>query len=328
MGPTTLNPEEAISVQNKDEVFISLLTNTLPSAKKFKDAIVSLSPEQQQFAKACRAMQLESSVFGMCVIQLKPQLEKVLNMSPGSLAKEIQLTQDLMSLFIDYQISSDLLSLDGDSACEDRVNIVKEHVKSIVDVVGGEKKKHLKEEAMKADMRAKRSYEPECHMSNHPLDDDSQDSYRGIDMFGGYEVYEECEEACEDECDDDFEGDYFCDFGSSSPTTPVAGSTHSQLTEQIIATTRSDKPMPLNFTAIPKILDSKFEAYDNENSLRSATIKTGEVWSRKRKASLLTHVKLLRSILRPSIQRRRRLLIYWTLSVEVALSPLTARNSM
>lgn len=45
-------------------------------------------------------------------IQIKPQLEKVLNLAPDSLTKEIQLTQDLMRLFTEYQIPTDLMSFD------------------------------------------------------------------------------------------------------------------------------------------------------------------------------------------------------------------------
>ena len=51
----------------------------------------------------------------MCIIQLKPQLEKLLNLPDDSLTKEIKLTQDLMEMFITYQIPSDLLSYDGDN---------------------------------------------------------------------------------------------------------------------------------------------------------------------------------------------------------------------
>merc|ERR1712151_1458998 len=87
--------------------------STLPTPKEFKDAIESLSPEQQAFAKAFRAMQLESTLFGVLVIQIKPQLEKVLNLPDDSLTKEIKLTQDLMQLFTKYQIPTDLLSYDG-----------------------------------------------------------------------------------------------------------------------------------------------------------------------------------------------------------------------
>ena len=49
-------------------------------------------------------MQLESTLFGVCVIQVKPQLERLLNLDPDSLTKEINLTQDIMNLIIDYQV--------------------------------------------------------------------------------------------------------------------------------------------------------------------------------------------------------------------------------
>lgn len=62
-GPDVFDAKDAIIVQNKDEISIPLLTDVLPSAKEFKDAIASLSPEQQQFAQVFRRMQLESSVF-------------------------------------------------------------------------------------------------------------------------------------------------------------------------------------------------------------------------------------------------------------------------
>merc|ERR1711990_400102 len=62
---------------------------------------------------AFREMQLASSVFGVCIIQLKPQLEKLLKLPQDALTKEIRLTQDLLSLFIDYQIPSDLLTFEG-----------------------------------------------------------------------------------------------------------------------------------------------------------------------------------------------------------------------
>jgi hypothetical protein len=156
-GPDNrFEPKDAIILQNKDQVLIPLLTHLLPSTKEFKDAIASLSPEQQEFAKAFRTMQLESSVFAVCVIQLKPQLERLLGLPQGSLTKEIQLTQDLMSLFVDYQIPSDLLSFEGSGgealAAADKVAAVKGYVKTVLDVIDGEKMKQLKKEELKADM--------------------------------------------------------------------------------------------------------------------------------------------------------------------------------
>lgn len=52
------DPKYAIIIQNKDDLKIPLLLETLPTPKEFKDAIESLSPEQQRFCKAFRSMQL------------------------------------------------------------------------------------------------------------------------------------------------------------------------------------------------------------------------------------------------------------------------------
>ena len=104
--------KHAIIIKDKDELQIPLSMETIPTAKEFKEAISSISPEQQRFAKAYRKMQLSSTLFAIAVVQIKPQLEKLLNLPNDSLTKEIQLTQDLMKLFIKYQIPSDLISYD------------------------------------------------------------------------------------------------------------------------------------------------------------------------------------------------------------------------
>lgn len=111
------DPKSAIIIQNKDELKIPLELETIPTPKEFADAIgnckkseanlkASLSPEQQRFCKAFRAMKLSSTLFGVAVIQIKPQLEKLLNLPYGALTKEIQLTQYLLELFIKYQVRS------------------------------------------------------------------------------------------------------------------------------------------------------------------------------------------------------------------------------
>jgi hypothetical protein len=115
---TMFEPTYAMVVQNKDEITLPILSETIPTPKQFKDAIKSLSPEQQRFAKAYRSMQLASTLFGICVIQIKPQLEKALNLSRDSLTKEIELTQDLMQMFTTYQIPSDLLSFEGSDSAD------------------------------------------------------------------------------------------------------------------------------------------------------------------------------------------------------------------
>eukprot|EP00573_Skeletonema_grethae_P000604 CAMPEP_0201685608 /NCGR_PEP_ID=MMETSP0578-20130828/318_1 /ASSEMBLY_ACC=CAM_ASM_000663 /TAXON_ID=267565 /ORGANISM="Skeletonema grethea, Strain CCMP 1804" /LENGTH=975 /DNA_ID=CAMNT_0048169541 /DNA_START=77 /DNA_END=3004 /DNA_ORIENTATION=- len=154
-GPNSIEPLDAIIIQNKDEVMIPLLLNELPTAKEFKDAIKSLSPEQQSFARAYRSMQLQSSVFGCVVVQIKPQLEVLLGLPQNALDKEMKLTQDLMELFTEYQVPSDLLSYDGRSegvALEDKLDNVRKNVKAVIDVIGGEKKKQMELAKARTDM--------------------------------------------------------------------------------------------------------------------------------------------------------------------------------
>ncbi len=57
-------------------------------------------------------MQLESTMFAVCVIEVAPQLETLLRVPVDFLTKEVELTQDLLRLFIEYQIPSDLLACD------------------------------------------------------------------------------------------------------------------------------------------------------------------------------------------------------------------------
>ena len=45
-----------------------LVLEQLPTAAEFRDAVESLSPEQQRFCQAFRRMQLEGSVFAVAVI--------------------------------------------------------------------------------------------------------------------------------------------------------------------------------------------------------------------------------------------------------------------
>ncbi len=109
-GPSLFDPQHGFLVQNKDDITIPLDMETIPSAKEFAEAVSSISPEQERFASLFRGMQLASTLFAVCVIQIKPQLEKLLRLPDDGLTKEIRLTQDVQELFVKYQIPSDLLS--------------------------------------------------------------------------------------------------------------------------------------------------------------------------------------------------------------------------
>ena len=111
------------------------------------DAISSLSPEQQNFAKEFRKMQLETSLIAFSIIQIKPQLEFLLNLPNDSLTKEILLTENLLELFIKYQIPCDLLSFDGsdDEVVFNKINRVRELVKNMHEMLQISKDKSLNE---------------------------------------------------------------------------------------------------------------------------------------------------------------------------------------
>jgi hypothetical protein len=155
-GPGLFDPQFGFICQNKDEITIPLDVETIPSAGEFKAATVSISPEQQAFAKMYRGMQLASTLFGVCVVQIKPQMERVLRLTSEALTKEIRLTQDLLELFIQYQIPSDLLSYGGaESAGRDtRLAAIKRNVKAVQLTIEWEKLKETEHTMQEAEMRA------------------------------------------------------------------------------------------------------------------------------------------------------------------------------
>ena len=320
-GPNTFEPKDAIIVQNKDELLIPLITTILPSAKEFKDAIQSLSPEQQQFAKAYRSMQLESSVFGICILQIKPQLEELLGLPDGTLTKEIQLTQDIMSLFVDYQVPSDLMTYDGspESNNMDKVSTVRNHVAAILKVIDDSKAKQLKEEEMRADMRADMEFltglseeVPEAHLVAKPGGLGGSFRSRGRRLKAGTqpEFYQVQRASLPMSADGSTTSALpvpmvrrGMNYGSSdvpkSKKSSMLGLKHQR--EEL-------KPVPVHdpnkaqqfdtptvistklddFTLIPKVLDTKLEQYDTDHSLHSIIIKAGINWTRTRQLNFLT----------------------------------------
>ncbi len=154
-GPGLFDPQFGMICQNKDEFELPLELETIPTPKEFKDAIESLSPEQQQFAKLFRGMQLASTLFGVCVLQIKPQLERVLKLNNEALTKEIRLTQDLLDLFLQYQIPSDLLSFGGapEASGDSKLQGVKRNVQAMQAMIDAAKQKEIDDAALEAQMR-------------------------------------------------------------------------------------------------------------------------------------------------------------------------------
>ena len=286
-GADKFLPKDAILLRDKDEVLIPLLVTELPSAKEFKDAISSLSPEQKRFAESFRRMQLESSVLGVCVIQLKPQLEVLLGLPCDSLTKEIQLTQDLMSLFIEYQVPSDLLSYDGDADASARTKVdrVKEHVRSVADVIVARSQGQLERAANQAQMNA---------TSTH-ADTDAQ-------LLRASAGQQRCSMQLSARSRSGRQHQPMATLspaakprvGKRSATTRSNSSANDDVTADTnVESMRNldggmmDPGGRVDFTLIPKQLDAKFEKYDVDNSLRATILKTDKVWERKRQKNLL-----------------------------------------
>ena len=314
-GPDKFNPKEAIIVQNKDKLLIPLLLNELPTAKEFKDAIVSLSPEQKRFATAFRGMQLESSVFGVCVIQLKPQMEVLLNLPDGALTKEIRLTQDLTSLFVEYQIPSDLLSFDGDkdSSVQVKVDVVKAHVKAVLDVINDAKRSELEEVAKVAAMSFHKNVANMADSDEEASDMMTISPKRKLGAPGpheyhmGYQLREfvpmasrmatvSSANAWQPEglvsrrlqsgtVSMSHSTSAVLATSSSSPSSPSR--TMSQPLAQILL---SDPGGVLDFTMIPKQLDMKLDKYNSDSSIRATIIEASKKWTRMRQENLLTKV--------------------------------------
>eukprot|EP01126_Amoeba_proteus_P046930 TRINITY_DN5329_c0_g1_i2.p2 TRINITY_DN5329_c0_g1~~TRINITY_DN5329_c0_g1_i2.p2 ORF type:complete len:383 (-),score=124.06 TRINITY_DN5329_c0_g1_i2:211-1359(-) len=101
---------------------------------------------------AYRSMQLSSTLFGVLVLEIKPQMEKLLRLPCDSLIKEIKLTQQLLELFMKYQIPSDLLSYDEeeDAPTTEKVKIVSNHVLSVMEIISAQKLSVLENNIMEA----------------------------------------------------------------------------------------------------------------------------------------------------------------------------------
>merc|ERR1712137_300973 len=281
------DPKFGIIVQNKDDILIPLLFEQIPTPQAFRDAIESLSPEQQDFAKAFRSMQLESTMFGVCIIQIKPQLEKLLNIPNDSLTKEIQLTQDLLELFIDYQIPSDLLSFDPEdhpnASTVEQINIVKEHVATMRTMIEKSKQRELDEVKLETQFRAPLAPQEDllCSLSPSLSVKDKKVKKRKMKK----KVMKKGGKALEMKSKPKLSAP---EPSAPEPSKPVqeAQQEDKQVSNEFEAV--SDAEIEgLDVTKLPTLLDEKFEKYDKDNALHSTIIKAETNWNKKFLKALL-----------------------------------------
>jgi len=303
---TTFDPSYAAIIQNKDEISIPLELSVIPTAKEFKDAISSLSPEQQAFAKAFRAMQLESTLFGVLVVQIKPQLEKLLNLADDSLTKEIKLTQDIMELLLKYQIPSDLLSFPETAEAApgsfapparppERTSAVKGHVKAMFDMIEEEKLKELEERRREAEFMAPVLQSP-CGWG---ADDDAM---HDMQMLADECMVEKKEERKEERGDQDKKRKKKKETkgGRASKEGESHRGEAAEATQESIEQEPKDDPEPphksssgsgpgatRDYTQVPQEMDEQFEKMDPDSTLRPTIINPGSQWTKRSQKSLL-----------------------------------------
>mmetsp|Transcript_39995 Transcript_39995/g.94934 ORF Transcript_39995/g.94934 Transcript_39995/m.94934 type:complete len:941 (+) Transcript_39995:62-2884(+) len=319
----TFEPKHAMIVKDKDAFQIPLQLSTIPTPKEFKDAIESLSDEQREFCKAWRAMQLESTLFAVCVIQIKPLLERVLNLPPQSLSKEIKLTQALTELFIKCQIAPDVLAAEAhNAAAPNDANLklaeVKGHVAAMQELVEEEKKLQ-----MGAPLAAWTPTPPPLPTFTHPSplawdmeadsmvlvidngsgwikagfagDDEPCASFpsivgrprhRGVMVgMGCGSVSSGSQPACRTASRSNASHNPVATSGSPAVGTAKQEQRHG---ESRVDSERKCGEGAEDFTALPALLDHKLLAMDASNAVRPTIITAGETWSKKTRASLMS----------------------------------------
>ena len=322
------DPIAVLVVSNKDEVILPLVLSTVPSPKEFRDAIESLSPEQQAFCKAYRGMQLASSVFAVAVIQVQPQLELVLNLDSGALTKEIALNRKLMEFFTKYQVSADLLSFDplsdagGATATpQQKIDAVRAHSLRLQGVIDAERATELAEAKQAAEkelaleLARVRLVQDDNDWLMDSLDEDEWHSecLASLSSFGKMQktsligdnsaqlsasaksvAYSRQDaaratETAEVMVEVDIDVDTAAQSGDGDEATKTSATTAADGTSGGAAVAAQES---IDFTAIPKELDRCASAMDVSSSLRATIIKTGEVWIKNSQAVrfLITHL--------------------------------------
>jgi len=314
-GPHEFLPREAILIANKDEALLQLLCEELPTAQAFKKSIESLSSEQREFAKAFRSMQLQSTLFAMCIVQVKPALEAVLNLPDDSLTKEIKLSQQLMRHLITYQIPSDQLSCDLDddmSAYEcdivdeekaqellqmmkrkDKVNRVRQLAQEMESMLEEAKQEELNEAKLVAKMdKATQKLQRETLFSEYRGGRKKESESIQSSAFGGSCWNEDSKdmELCGGMAEIDCLKDGFMDdmvmeepAQEEQPEAKNDDMSEDEPKEPLKANSLDDT----DITSFPVVLNNQLELLDHDAAVHSTILKCAPTWRKSEQKALL-----------------------------------------
>ena len=148
-----LKPCHAITLVDSDSVTIPFIQEMISSGNKNVN-LESLSEEQRQFALAYKNIQLANSLFGVLLVPLIPNLEKLVNLPEDSLLSEVQLVTDLVEIFSKFQVSGDLIAfceedlptdLPDDITVDRKILFVRQNVDMLNRYIEHLKKEELRE---------------------------------------------------------------------------------------------------------------------------------------------------------------------------------------
>merc|ERR1712137_1496350 len=227
---------------------------------------------------------------GVCVIQIKPQLVRLLELPDDCLTKEIQLTQDLMELFVEYQIPSDLLSFAGDDASfrSEKLAYVKNQVAMMQEMIKKAKLKEVEEAKVAA------TYNLAVPIS----------SYQALSYDAVPEMDYMCFSACESVSNMASCAPVLDCIPVPSPPPVQAASLDSLIQEAPAPATpeapkdnspkeidlqaqESESEDPNDITKIPHLLNDNIDKFDTDAALHSTIIKPSLPWTRHYQKSLL-----------------------------------------
>merc|ERR1712167_76353 len=146
-----LLPKAAIVLKDGDSLQSVLDLEEIPTKRAFKKAVKSLSLEQERFASAMRAMKLSNTLFTVAIVQVLPQVEKILNLPRGSLNKNLEIGENIMTLLTEYNISPDLLSVDENELSKN--NAILLNVAKMKNVVQKAKEQEIARAKLEAEKR-------------------------------------------------------------------------------------------------------------------------------------------------------------------------------